>query len=59
MMLYICTKFHEDISKGHKIMMDGQTDRQMDKVVSIGLPPTSSGGAPEIFRWFYASFVGI
>ena len=57
MMLYICTKFHENISKGfellprHEIMTDRQMDVQMDKAdgrtnkVISRAPPTSSGMA--------------
>ena len=34
-----------ELLHGHETMMDGRTDRQMDKVITIGPPPTSSGGA--------------
>ena len=51
LIFYIYTKFHEksqrvsELLHGHETMMDGRTDRQMDKVITIGPPPTSSGGA--------------
>ena len=32
----------------HKIMMDGQTDRQMDKAITLGPPSTLSGRALKI-----------
>ena len=55
-MLFICRKFHVNISKGfellsgHEIMTDGQTDRQTDGQTDgqgdyYRAPPTSSGGA--------------
>ena len=30
---------------GHEIMTDGQTYRRTEKLITIGPPPTSSGGA--------------
>ena len=58
-MLYICTKFHENISKGflviarapnHDGRTDGQTDGRTDGQTDgqgdyYRAPPTSSGGA--------------
>ena len=51
MILYISTKFHENISKvffellcGHEIMTDGQTDVRTDNVITKRAPPTSSDG---------------
>ena len=49
MMLYICTMFHKiskrvfELCSGHEIKMDEQMDRQPDKIITIGPPPTSSG----------------
>ena len=55
MILYICIKFHENISKDfellrrREIMTDGQTDIQMDGQTDgqgdyYRAPPTLSGG---------------
>ena len=46
MMLYICTKFHENLSKGLRVTDQTQDhDRWMDKVISTWPPQTLSGGA--------------
>ena len=66
MILCICTKFHENISKGFRVIArtqnhDGRTDRRMDRQGdyyralptssgAYGAPPTSSGGALKIFQ---------
>ena len=34
-----------ELLPGQEIMMEGQTDRQTDKVIPTGPLPTSSGGA--------------
>ena len=59
-MLYLYTKFHENIPKGfsviewtrnHDVWTDGRTDRRTDKVISIGPPPTPSGPSRVIDGW--------
>ena len=52
--LYFCTKFHENNSMGFRVTQrtenhDGQTDRWTDKVITLGPPQTSSGGALKNF----------
>ena len=43
--LYKVSQRVSEILGGHEIMTHGQTDRRMDKVITIGPPPTSSGKA--------------
>ena len=34
-----------ELLRGHEIIKDGQTDRRMDKVITLGPPSLSSCGA--------------